>query len=426
MKIEVNKKNNGSLEVVIELDSKEMESIRNQAAINLSTAKTISGFRQGKAPYDLVKKYLGASAVAEEELLLAVRKFYLLYILDNEIEVVGRPKVDLVSSDPYKFKVITELFPTVNLGKWEKVRVARKSLSVSEDKVEKLVEEIRENRASEALKDKPVARGDRIAMDFTVSVDNVVIDGGQANDYSIVVGKGQLVPGFEDNLVGLKTGEKKKFDLKFPDNYHKNLAGRLAQVAVAIKSVWERKLPEVTDDFVKSLGKFSSPQDLENKLKDNLLEEAKVEEENRVEREMFEGLLASSSFSDIPEDLIKNEVEQMIAEFSHGITHQGVPFEEYLQSLKKTVDDLRKEFVEPAIKRVKVALIIQTVGKQQKLEASDEEVQEDINKALAYHNYDEEIRSRVATADYRARVKSFLTNKKVVDWLKNKLVRPIS
>ncbi len=423
MKIDSTNKNGSTLEIIIELSGEEVSAIQKQAAVNLSSEKSIPGFRAGKAPYDLVKKYLGAPVLEEEELLLAVKKFYIPHVFDNTIEVVGRPKVDLVSQEPYKFKVIADLFPEVTLGQWEKLSVNKKPVKVDETRVAKLIDELRESRATEALADKAITLGDRITMDFQVSVDNVVIDGGAAKDYSIIVGKGQLVPGFEDNLIGLKANEEKKFDIKFPEDYHKNLAGKQAQVKVTVKSVLERKLPEVNDEFAKNLGTFESVKELQDKLRENLTDELNVEENNRVEREMFESMLGVAKFTPIPQALIDSEIEQMIAEFSHGISHQGIPFEEYLQSLKKTVEDLKKEFVEPATKRVKVALIIKEVSKQEKLEATEEEVQEDIDKALAYHDYDEKIKNRVETADYRERVKHFLTNKKVVDWLKEKLVK---
>ncbi len=422
MQIITNKKDGGNLELAFELSQDEVLKIQTQAAVNLSTDKSIPGFRPGKAPYDLVKKYLGAEVV-KEELLLAVKKYYLPHIVENEIEVVGRPKVDMVSESPFQFKVVGELFPTVDLGKWEKVKVTKKEVVVSDAKVEKVVDDLRGSRATEALADKAAAMGDKITLDFQVAVDNVVIDGGAAKDYSMIVGKGQMVPGFEDNLVGLKAGEKKKFNLTFPAQYHKNLAGREAEVNVTIKSVFNRVLPELNDDFAKGLGQFKTFKELKEKLGENLLEEGKVEEENRVEREMFEQMLKGASFSTIPKFLIDSEIEQMIAEFSHGITHQGIKFDEYLLSLKKTVDDLKKEFIQPATKRIQVALMIKEIGKEQKLEATDGEVQEDINKALEYHNHDEIIKAKVETADYRERIKNFLTNKKVVDWIKSKLVK---
>ncbi len=423
MEINSNKQAGGLLILKFILTPAEHEAIKMQAAINLSNSHNISGFRQGKAPYEVVKKHLGETAVLDEELMLAVKKYYLPYLQDNNIEVVGRPEIKLLTPQPLVFEVISPLLPEVKLGSWEKIKINRPTISVTDDQVTTLLNQLRESRASEALADKPVTDNDRVVLDFQVSVDGVAIEGGQANDYSVIIGRKQLVPGFEENLLGLKAGSSKNFSLKFPADYHKNLAGKTGQVAAKIKAIYARNIPEASDDFAKIVGKFSSLADLREKLKKNLLQEVEQEREIKIEKEMFDKMLVLAKFSDIPEVLILNEVEQMIHEFSHSISAQGINFVEYLKSINKTKEDLQREFKESASKRVKVALLVQEIGKSNNLSIDDNEVEEEISKILDHYSHDENMKKKIDTADYRERIRSILTNQKVVNWLKNRLVK---
>ncbi|MFA4937037.1 MAG: trigger factor [Patescibacteria group bacterium] len=422
MEVSSNKQAGGSLVLKFVLADLEYEKIKAQATINLSNSHNIAGFRSGKAPVDIVKKHLGEAVVLDEELMLAVKKYYLPYLQNEDIEVVGRPEIKLLTQQPFFFEVVSSLLPEVKLGAWEKIKISHPNISVTDNQVADLLQQLRESRASEALSDKLITKGDRVVLDFQVSVDNVAIESGQTKDYSAIVGKNQLLPGFEENLLGLKSGDSKNFELKFPSDYHKNLAGRNGLVKVKIKAVYNRIIPETNDDFAKAVGKFSSLTDLREKLKHNLLHEAEHEEEIKTERNMFDQLLAVAKFSDIPEVLIINEVEQMINEFSQSISTQGVSFDDYLKSINKTVDGLKQEFKEPAAKRVKVALIIRDLGKINNLTVNDDEVEEEVAKTLAYYSQNEEVRSKVDTAEYREQIKNVLINQKVVNWLKEKIV----
>ena len=421
MKADHKKQAGGRIQVTIELTPEEYQKIKTQAAVNVSQVKTLPGFRAGKAPYDVVAKYYGPD-LEQEESLMAVKKYYLPYLEEQTWQTIGQPKIKHLSFNPFVFEVVSDILPEVKLGNWPKIKIQSQPVVVLPEKVDKVLHDLRNSRASEALTDRPVELGDRIIMDFTVSVDGVAVDGGAANDYSIIMGRSQLVLGFENNLIGAKAGETKKFELKFPDDYNKNLAGKEAQVTAKIKSVFKRALPEVNDEFAKNLGKFSSLKELKDRLEKNLHDEAAEAEVMRQERAMFDALLKVAEFEEIPESLVKNEVEQMINEFSQGITNQGLVFEDYLQSIKKSVDDLKKDFRDAGLKRVKTALIIRQIGQENKIEATNDQVEDELGHLLEHFASQPEVMAKLDAADYREHLKDTLTNQQVVKWLKDKLV----
>ncbi|MFH1867050.1 MAG: trigger factor [Patescibacteria group bacterium] len=426
MKIDSQKRTGGSIVVTLELDNKELEQLQNQAAVKVSTSHNISGFRPGKAPYDLIKKQLGETSLQEEVLLLAVKKYYVPFVIKEKLEVVDKPQVKAADTEPFIIQITATLLPQVTLGNWQKVRIKPEPENIPAGKADKVIEDLRESRASEVLVSKPSSKGDRVEIDFQVSVDNVAIEGGQATGYSVIIGKGQLVPGFEENIIGLKAGESKKFDLQFPKDYHKNLAGKKAQVNTKVKSVYSRTLPEANDDFAKNLGKFASLSDLRGKIEKNLQDEARQMSAAQAERKMLDEILQQVSFTDIPELLVTNEVEVMLREFTHGIANKGLVFADYLKSIHKTIDDLKKEFKESGLKRVKIALIIRQLGKENKLAVSDEAVEEELSKLLEHFAGQTDVMAKLDTTDYRDHLKGVLSNQQVVKWLKDQLIIKIT
>ncbi len=422
MQIETTKKPGSQIELVFSLSEEEYYKIKNQAAINVSQKHKIAGFREGKAPYEVIVKQLGKEVLQDEELILAVRRYYLPYLAEHNLEVVGKPEVKLVNSSPFVFTVISPLLPEVNLGQWEKIKLNHRPIKVVTGEVDKVINDLRNSRASEALVDREAKLGDLVKLDWQIAVDGVSIDGGQGKDYSVILGQGNLLPGFEDNLVGLKTGQSKEFEVTFPQNYQKHLAGKQGKVQTKIKAVYERTLPELTDEFAKLLGRFTSVSDLRAKIKANLEKEAQVAEEDRLERELFEEFLKIATITDIPKILITNETEKMIEELTHAVEQNGLEFSEYLKSLGKTKEQLKQEFKEQAIKRIKTALIIRKLSQQYNLVVDDKVVDEQIAVATQYLQDNDIRHDYFNSADYRDYVKNVLTNRLVVEWLKDKLV----
>lgn len=422
MERQIEKISGSKLKLTFRLTPDETAVYEDQAVKALAARTNVAGFRPGKAPAAVVRAKLGDQAVADEAVEQAVRSLYPKLVRDEKLEVVGQPQLTVVSSQPLVFTLTVERLPEVHLGKWNKVKVKRKPVAVQPGEVEDLLKELRNSRASEAAVSRPAQLGDRVEVDFEVSVDNVIIDGGKGARYPLVLGQGRMIPGFEHNLVGLKAEEEKKFDVTFPPDYTKHLAGKKAIVRAKLGQVFERTLPELNDEFAKALGQFASVQELQDKLRENLKAEYTHKEDDRVEQELWEALLVAASFDELPEVLVANELDRMVQELSSSIAERGLQWADYLQSIKRDEATMRKEFAPQAEKRVKLALLARAFAQESRLQADEMDIDKEIAHTLEHYSGDERVAAQLQTQDYRDYLRTMLTNRRVLEWLKQQLV----
>lgn len=412
----------GKIQITLTLSPEEKAKFELRALRQAASELSIKGFRPGHVPDDVLRKQVQPEVLQQETMWEAIKEIYPRVIKDQKLDVIGQPSLALQSVEPFVIHVTVAQLPEVDLAKWDKAKVKRQEIKIEQGEVDKLINQIKDSRATEATVSREARRGDRVEIDFEVSLGGVVIDGGKQVNYPVVLGSGQLVPGFEDNLVGAKPGEEKKFDLTFPDDYRKDLAGKKAQVSVKLSQVYERTLPDLSDEFVRGLGKFASAEDFKNKLHENLREEKEAFEEQRLERALLEAIVAQSNFGTIPEVLLVNEAETMLHELKHGIEERGLEWSQYLQSIQKDEAGLKKEFSTPAERRVKVALVVRTFARQQGLEADEAAVEQEVAHTLEHYHGDQRAEAQFNNDDYRNYVKQVLTNRRVIEWLKKKLV----
>jgi trigger factor len=264
--------------------------------------------------------------------------------------------------------------------------------------------------------------GDKTDIDFDLAMENVPVENGSGRNHPIVIGSKQFIPGFEEQLVGMKTGEVKSFSIEFPKEYHaSHLAGKKGDFTVTVKTVYQIEKPELNDEFAKQAGKFETMTDLRTKVEANIHDEMEQAADMKFERAVVEELVGRSTFGDIPELLINNEVEKMLSELKEEVQRQsGLEFSQYLENIKKSEDDLRKEFRPQGGMRVKAALIIRTVAKAETITADDKQVEEEVQSTLKMYEGSPEIRTRIDSPDYRDYVRSLQINRKVVAFLKEK------
>ncbi len=423
MEQSIEKKSGGNLKVTIKLNAEETAVYEARALAQLGSEHSFKGFRPGKVPAEIVRANLGADTVSHETMLAAIREIYPKLIKEQNLETVGQPQAQTVAASPLVFTVEVAVLPEVTLGKWENIKIERQVASVKDGEVDSLISELRDSRASESATGGPAQIGDKIDIDFEISVDKVPLEGGKQLHYQAVLGKGQLVPGFEDNIIGLTAGQEKDFVITFPQNYKARLAGREAQVKLKLNQVFARTLPELNDIWVASLGAFKTVMELRDKLNENLLAEYKAREEERVERAMLEAMLQVASFSDLPEILIDQELDSMVHELSHSVEQQGLSWIDYLSHLKKDEAALRKELKSPAEKRVKLALLTRALARAQKFEIEDSTIEAELAPLLAQYTNDSRALAYFQGEDYRGYLKSRLLNQRVIEWLKQKLVK---
>ena len=239
----------------------------------------------------------------------------------------------------------------------------------------------------------------------------------------LVISEGQFVPGFEEKLIGMKVGDKKEFKIRFPKEYHqKNMADRDVDFKVEMKKVSERELPELNDEFAVTCGKFKDMKDLKQRLEENLVTETEEKEKTRLETELVEKISEKTDL-EIPQMLVDGEVEKMIGELKNMVTSSGGEYSKYLESIKKTEEEMKKEFQKRAEKRVKFGLILREIAKAEKIEATDNELKEEREKTMAKYQHDEKVMKQIQSPQYEDYMKNLIQNRKVFEYLTKTMVK---
>ncbi len=397
----------------------------------MSVARPVPGFRPGKLPFADGMRLFGPMAVLEGALEKIVRAMYVRAVMDKQISPVGSPNVNvdtMVPDQPIKFTVIAPVEPmATKLPDLKECSVDRKKTTIDESQIDTTVEQLRKMRRSEAPVERAATADDLVVVDLEMKKDNVIIDGGAGADYRVYLSEEHYIPGFAKELVGIKAGDERNFKLPFPkEHYQKHIAGQDIDFNVKAKQVFELKLPEVDETFTQSVGATDAA-DLRKKIRENMEQEANQKAEEAAEIALLEQLTDKTTFTDIPEILVNEEVRRMLAELQQGIDQQGMKWEDYLSSIKKTMDDLKIEFAPQAIRRIKSAVLIKAFAKEANIEISENEVDEEIDAILAsLRKNDTETRERVTAPDYREYVQVQMRNRKALEWMKAQCVKDVA
>ncbi|MFA5358606.1 MAG: trigger factor [Patescibacteria group bacterium] len=417
------------IEFTIEVSPEETKPYLIKAAEIISTEKSIAGFRPGKAPYDVVKKEVGEMTIYQHAADNIIGKT-LYEVLEKELpntDVVGSPQINIekmAPDNPLVYKAIITLLPEVTLDDYSKIKVAKKDVKIDSKEIETILTNLQNIHAKETVKLGPLEKGDKVNVNFDVFVDGVAIEGGSSKNFPLVIGEGRFIPGFEEQIVGMSQNENKEFELRFPEDYHaKNLAGKLAKFKVEVKETFKRELPELNNDFAKTLGGYQTIEDVRKGIEHNLLHEAEEKENQKQEIEMLDELIKIAKFSELPESMIHAEAHKMIHELEHSIEHQGLKFEDYLKHLKKTEQELEKEILPEAKKRVQTALIARKVADQNKLWATDEEIDKELEEIKKVYGQSPEVADNLSSPGYRRYLATSLTNRKVIEHLKKEIIK---
>ncbi|OGY41518.1 MAG: trigger factor [Candidatus Buchananbacteria bacterium RBG_13_39_9] len=417
------------VELTVTISAENFQPLVNQAFDQISQQTKIDGFRPGKIPADIVKQRVGEMKIYEEAAILAVEKSYLEIATKEKLEPLGSPKIDmekLAPNNDFIYKATVTLIPEVKIGDYKSIKIAEKEIKTTAEQINKVIADLRNLRATEILENKIIENGDKVEVDFDILRDKVPIDGGAQRKYPLVVGSGHFIPGFEEQLIGLKTGEDKEFNLTFPEQYHnKNLAGKESQFKVKIINVYKRTLPEANDEFAKSMG-AENLDTLKQQIEHNLEHEEHHKEEERIEIELINQLIAKSQFGEIPDILINAEVNKMIQEMDSNLSMQGIKLDDYLKHLSKTLEQLKLEFVPQAIKRVQGALLLRAFFFQEKMEISEAEIDQEIEMAGKMYQANPELLKNLKTSEYRDYIRNSLGNNKVMNFLKTACVTHIN
>lgn len=427
MQTEVKKLDRGQHELTIEITVEEYQPFLKQAAQKISENVKIKGFRPGKADFEIIKKHVGEAQIWEEALEPAIQRTFVNALEEHKLVTVGSPKIDVVKlapGNPVIYKATISTLPTVELADYKTIKVKKEPVEADEKEITKALENLQKMHAKEIPVDRAAKNNDKAVIDFETFLDKVPVDNGKQNHFEIILGEGNFIPGFEDQILGMKKNEEKKFQLQFPKEYHqKNLANRLVDFKVKLEALHELELPNVTDAFAQSLGQFKTAEELKQKIKENLTTERTQRANQKLETEMIDKIIDKSKFGDIPDVLVNSEVKKMVDELEHNISHQGMQFEDYLSHLKKTREDLLLEFSPQAVNRVKSALVIRAIAQQANILISNEEVAAEVEKTAAMYIGNKEAQEQLRQPAYHNYLKNILASKKVIEHLKAEMVQ---
>ena len=410
-------------EITVELSIEEFSPYISQGAQKVASQVKIEGFRPGKVPPEILKQKIGEMTILEEAANIAIRKTIDQVIKDSttDRQAVGQPQVNVTKLAPnnaLEYKVVLALLPSISLGKYKGLGLTAEEPVLSDEELDKALSQLAEMRAKEARVDRPARDGDKIVADVSLFLDKVPVENGEHKDLAVMLGKKYFVPGFDEQMIGLKKGEQKEFSLPYPESHHqKNLAGQTVSFKVMVKDVYGRELPAVNDEFAVGLG-LKDLAELKNNFRENLLHEKKHKVDQKNEIQLLEKIIEGSKFGDLPAILIDSESKNMVAELEQSIVRQGGKFEDYLQHIKKDYNSLMLEMAPNAVKRVKSALLLKEVATAENVSVSEEEIdqkKEALKKQYADHP---ETLKMFEEEGYRSYLRNILTNAKVMARLK--------
>ncbi|HHF7010947.1 trigger factor [Streptococcus mutans] len=361
---------------------------------------TAPGFRKGHMPRTVFNQKFGEEALYEETLNSILPAAYEEAVAELELDVVTQPKVDVKSMEKGKdWEITAEVVtkPEVKLGDYKNLEVSvEESKEVTDAEVDEKIERERNNLAELVLKEDAAVEGDTVVIDFVGSVDGVEFDGGKGDNFSLELGSGQFIPGFEDQLVGKKAGETVKVNVTFPEDYQSaDLAGKDATFVTTIHEVKAKEVPELDDELAKDIDEeVETLDELKAKYRKELEATKETAYNDAVEAAAIDLAVANAEIVELPEEMIHDEVQRAMQEFMGNMQRQGISSEMYFQLTGTTEEDLRKQYEADADKRVKTNLVIEAVAKAEGFEATDEEIEKEISDlATEYKMEAEQVRS---------------------------------
>lgn len=417
-------KQKGAVKINFSLTAAEWDEEINKAYFKTKTKFNIPGFRKGNAPRKVIESMYGKGVFFDDAFNDCFQRVY-FEVMQKETDIfpVDEPKVDFSDMDDKKFafSATVTVKPEVVLGKYKGLEVAKAEVKVSPDEVSAEIDRARE-RASRNVEvtDRAVKDGDTVKLDYSGSVDGVKFDGGTAENQELVIGSKTFIPGFEEQMVGMTVGENKDLNVMFPEDYHsKELAGKNAVFNVTVHAITFKETPELNDEFVKEVSKFNTVEeyktDIENKLKEQKERDAERESENALL-----SAIAENTTVEIPQCMIDSELDYMLKDFEYQLAYMygGMKIEDYFKYTGLNEKDFKKQRQDGARTNVKTRLALEEIIKQEKIEVSEKDLDEELDKIAANANKDADKYKNEISDRERSYIKSDLLMKKVMEFLK--------
>lgn len=420
MNVKVEKtENNNEVKLEITVEAEKFDNAIKTVFNKNAKYFNIPGFRKGKAPYQIVEKTYGAQIFYEDAFNEIAGEAYEEALKESKVEAVSRPEIDLVQIEKGKdliFTAVVATKPEVTLGKYKGIQIKKIEYNVSDEDVEHELGHMAEKNARlVSVEDRPVESGDITVIDFEGFVDGEAFEGGKAENHELTIGSNTFIPGFEDQIIGMKLEEEKEINVKFPEEYFSaNLAGKDAMFKVKLHEIKRKEMPEINDELAKDISEFDTIEELKASIKEKQEEQNKSRAKYETEDEVIKAVCEDSKV-EIPNGMIEMEIDNMAQDIETRLRYQGMNLEQYLQMMNKTMEDFRNENKEQAERSVKSRLVLEAVGKDANIEVTDEEVSNKIKEmAENYGKKEDEVKDNPQLVNY---VKDNLKVEKTINFL---------
>ncbi len=377
MKITKKSLKNSKVELTVVVEEKELIKYREKAIKKISESLDVQGFRKGHIPTDVVIKTVGEESISQETQYTAISASYKKALEENDLFPLDQPQIKVEKDSPLTFIITIEVKPEIDLGKYRDIKISVKEEKITKKEIDDVLKQLQEQFPEFNEVKRKCKKGDKVNIDFAgFTLKDEPVANTEAKGQELELGSKQFIPGFEEEIEGMKAGEEKTFEITFPKDYNaKEMAGNKYKFKIKLNNVKEKVLPEINEVFIeKLLGKKESVDFLKKDIEKNL--EIKKYNDNRIkaEEELLDKL-SSKIKIEVPEILTKDESDTMIDNIKMGGLQQGYPWEKYLEAMKKTEEDIRKEIKDEAEKRVKYRLIIQEIIQKEELSSDEKEVE---------------------------------------------------
>ncbi|WP_373842545.1 trigger factor [Limosilactobacillus sp.] len=410
----------GTLTFTIDVDT--IKKGLDEAFVETRKKITVPGFRKGRVPRQIFNQMYGEESLYQDALNKVLPDAYSAAVKETKIQPVAQPEINIKSMEkgqPWTLTATVDVMPKVKLGDYKGMEVPEQDTTVSDDDVNKELDKKRQQQAELVLKEgKPAAKGDTVVIDYEGSVDGKKFDGGSANNYSLELGSGSFIPGFEDQLVGHKSGDDVDVKVTFPKDYHeKKLAGKDAIFKVKVHEIKEKQLPKLDDDFAKDVDEdVDTLDELKAKTKKQLQKNKDDQAHAAIEDAAIEKAVANAKIQDIPQAMLDDDTNRQMQQYLAGMQQQGISPKMYFQITGTKEEDLKKQFANDAEQRVKTNLVLEAIVDDAKLEASDDEMKKEVADLAKQYGMKEDAVKKALSKDMLAHD---IKIKKAVDLVAN-------
>ena len=377
--------------VTVEVGAEEFEAAVAKAYAKARNKLSIPGFRPGKAPRKMIEKLYGAGVFYSDAVDIALPEAYTQAVSTSGLDVIGYPDIEIVDDkideNGFTFKATVAVYPEVKLGQYKGLTAEKEEVKVTADDIKERLNEMAERNARLVSVDRKAKKGDIAVIDFEGFDNGEAFEGGKGENYELELGSGSFVPGFEDQVIGMKAGDEKDLNITFPEDYHKDLAGKKVVFHVKAKEIKCKELPKLDDDFAKDVSEYDTLKELKDSIKREITEQREQAVKYAFENALMEKV-ADGIECDIPDAMIDEQCARFLEEFKQRLQSQGIPYDQYCKMTGMDEAKFMEEGKEPATRQVRMDLAVGAIIKEEKLDVTDEEVEKQYNDLAEKYSMD--------------------------------------